>query len=82
MAHDPLVLTAEQSALVAFTASSLPPRWQNRFRSAVADLLTLHRSPTNAQVTAAVSAAKRAVASALVPFRWIKYACQNLLPLH
>jgi len=24
---DPLVLTAEQSALVAFTAGSLPPRW-------------------------------------------------------
>jgi len=48
---DPLVLTAEQSALVAFTAGSLPPRWRQWFKNAVADLLTLHPNPTNADVT-------------------------------
>jgi hypothetical protein len=58
---EPLALTAEQMALVAATAASLPPRWRNRFRSAVSDLLTLRSPITNADVAAAVSAAKRAV---------------------
>jgi len=64
---DPLVLTAEQSALVAFTAGSLPPRWRQWFKNAVADLLTLHPNPTNADVTAAVSAAKRAICVGIGP---------------
>jgi hypothetical protein len=67
MAHDPLVLTAEQSALVAFTATSLPPRWRPRFKNAVADLLTLHPNPSNTEVTAAVSAAKRSICIGIGP---------------
>ena len=64
---DPLVLTAEQTALISSAAAGLPPRWQNRFRSAVADLLTLRSSPSNADVIAAVSAAKRQVCVGIGP---------------
>jgi hypothetical protein len=67
MAHDPLVLTAEQSALVAFAAGNLPPRWRQRFKNAVADLLTLHHSPSNADVIAAVSTAKRHICVGIGP---------------
>jgi len=67
MPHDPLVLTAEQTALVAFTADSLPLRWRQRFRSAVSDLLTGQLHPSNADVAAAVSAAKRAICVGIGP---------------
>jgi hypothetical protein len=64
---DPLALTAEQSALIRAGASAVPPRWRQRFLSAVADLLTLHPSPSNRDVVSAVSAARRALALGISP---------------
>src|SRR6201982_315872 len=60
MAHDPLALTAEQSALVQRGTAAFPPRWRARFLSAVAE--TLNPNPTNRDGLTAVSAAPRALA--------------------
>jgi uncharacterized NAD(P)/FAD-binding protein YdhS len=64
---DPLVLTAEQTAMVAAVAAGLSPRWRARFTAAVGDLLTLHRTPTNADVLTAVNTAKRSICVGIGP---------------
>jgi hypothetical protein len=65
MAHDPLALTAEQSALVQRGTAAFPPRWRARFLSAVAE--TLNPNPTNRDGLTAVSAAPRALAVGIGP---------------
>jgi hypothetical protein len=55
-------LTPEQLTIVQTRASVVPPRWRDKFFSAVADQLALIKSPTNREVLDACAVARRVLA--------------------
>jgi hypothetical protein len=57
-----LALSSEQLEILHGAAAAVPPNWQSRFFSAVADLLTLNENPSNRDVLQAISDARRSFA--------------------
>jgi hypothetical protein len=55
-------LTPEQLDIVQTRASAVPPRWREKFFTAVGDQLALTKSPTNREVLDACAVARRVLA--------------------